>query len=165
MAKPHESHKLTENIENKIERVVYESIELAVLSSGGVTSRSIAEKIYESEPDLMEQLKPYWMVDRLLWMVSRKRHMRRSMQRNAVQLALPGFEGLPRRIFLPDGQRKFLDDATIEMIQDHVQILRDRLKPNSKIKLMEAVLDLMRKYSTAHRKITWGEVKDKELGR
>lgn len=164
MAKSYETHKLTENIEKQIGRVLTDSLELAVLSGGGVTSRSIAEKIYEAEPELMEQLKPYWMVERLLWMVSRQRQMRRSLERNGAQLALPGFEALPRTIFLPDGQRKSLDDATMEMVQKHIQILRDRLKPNSRIKLMEAVLGLMQKHGAGKRKMTWDEVKRREIG-
>lgn len=156
---------LTGNMEKQIERRVDEAIELADLGASDVTARAIAEGIYDSEPELMEQLKRPWMVDRLLWMVSRKRRNRRRVQRGDDQLTLPGFEGLPRSIFLPDGHRKSLDDANVTQVRAHLNMLRNRLKHHPKIEQMEAVLELMRKYSGEQPRITWAEVKRREFER
>lgn len=155
--------RVTGNMEKQIEKLLNEAIELADLGEAGISSRSIGERIYDSEPELMEQLKPFWMVDRLVWLISRKRRARKRLQRGNAQLVLPGFYGLPQAIFLPDGQRKPLDDANVTQVREHIKMLRARLKPNSRIQLMEAVLKLMQRYSPQHPRITWGEVKKLEF--
>ena len=67
---------------------------------------------------------------------------------------------------------KIVDDAveladmgvvTAAQVAAHVAMLRKRFEAKPTIKLMEAVLDLMRKYTPKKRSITWGEVKRLEF--
>ena len=64
--------KLNVNIEKQIAKAIHEALELADLNASYTASRSIAEKLYESQTELMEQLKPFWMVERLNWMIGRE---------------------------------------------------------------------------------------------
>lgn len=122
-----------------------------------------AEQFYNSHPHLMDKLKHPWLVQRLTKMI--KNGTQRGWPKLEIdsQLNLPGFEDLPRRIFLRDGRRKVLDMATVGDVRQHLKMLRDRFMQSGKIKRMEAVLELMEKYSKTKPKITWKEVKRREL--
>jgi hypothetical protein len=157
--------KLSANIEKQIAKVIHEALELADLGGNRIDSHSIAERLYESQAELMEQLKPFWMVERLNWMICRERRTRRLLQRPDEQLTLPGFVGLPRTITLPDARRQRLDYATVTEVRQHVKMLRNRLDSDSRILQMESVLKLMESYAVQDRFITWGEVKKRELGK
>jgi hypothetical protein len=122
-----------------------------------------AEGFYDSHPELMEKLKRPWLIERLTNLAKHRRQRGWPSTGENTQLTLPGFENLPRRIFLPNGTRKILDNATIGQIRDHLAMMRQRALEHSKIKQMEAVLALMEKYSTKQPWPTWGQVKQKEL--
>ncbi len=151
------------NLETRIGRVLKEAIELADIGGASTATIAIAGRIYDSEPELMTELQRPWMVDRLNWMIARMRRDRRRAKSADDQLALPGFESLPRTIFLRDGARQKLDNANTTQVREHVKMLRSRLKHHAKIDQMEAVLELMRKHSHEKHGITWAEVKRKEL--
>jgi hypothetical protein len=121
-----------------------------------------AEQFYNSHPQLMEKLKRPWLVQRLTKMIKNGTHQGWPKLEFDSQMNLPGFEDLPRRIFLRDGRRKLLDKATVGDIRQHIKMLRDRFLQRPKIKRMEAVLELMEKYSKIKPKITWREVKQRE---
>lgn len=149
--------------EAKIDQIVIDALELADLGGIRVTTRAIAERVYDSEPELMKEMQRPWMVDRLIWMISRKRRVRRAVHYDQAQMTLPGFEGLPKAIFLPNGQRMPLDNATTANVRDHIKMLRARLKSIGKIQLFESVVELMSGYRTPM--ITWAEVKRRELAK
>lgn len=153
------------SIETQITKVLDEAIELADIGGATTATSAIAERVYDSESDLMAELQRPWMVDRLIWMISRMRRTRRRAKMVDGQLVLPGFETAPRTIFMRDGRRQQLDKANVTQIVEHLKMLRARLKQHSKIDQMEAVLELMRKYSQEQPGITWAEVKRKELER
>ena len=113
----------------------------------------------------MEMLKEPWMVERLAWQINRKRAER--WRAESSQLALPGFEEMPLRIFLRNGQRPRLEFATMSQVEDHVKLLRTRFKNSPRLRKMEAVLDLMRRYAEDKDAFgaTWADVKRKELER
>lgn len=154
---------LTGSIKIRTEKVVSEAIELADVAGKFSSSRSIAERVFDSEPELMKELQRGWMVDRLYAMICKARHFQRYTKDTGRQLALPGFASLPSRIMLPDGQRKRLDLARFVDVRAHIAMLRGRLKPSFRIELMEKVLELMQKYSSVQAGITWGEVKQREF--
>jgi hypothetical protein len=115
---------------------------------------------------LIEDLKEAWMLEKLAWHINRKRGDR--WRRRSPQMDLPGFENMPRMIFLRNGQRPRLEYATTSDIEDHVKLLRTRFHDSARVKKMEAVLALMRQHTSENqesRGITWGEVKQKELER
>jgi hypothetical protein len=151
------------SLEDRIEKLILEAVELADIGGIRVTTRAIAERVYDSEPELMQELQRFWMVDRLIWMLSRKRRARRRFHASEAQMVLAGFEGLPRSIFQPNGQRLPMDNATTTQVREHIKMLRARLKASSRIELLEAVVELMSSYRTPT--ITWGEVKRRELAK
>jgi hypothetical protein len=128
-----------------------------------IAPKACAENFYDSHSELMEKLKRPWLIERLTKLAKNRKQRGWPNTSKSPQLTLPGFENLPRRIFLPNGTRKILDNATIGQIRDHLGMLRQRALEHTKIKQMEAVLALMEKYSTKQPWPTWAEVKQKEL--
>ena len=154
------------NLNSEVEKLLADAIELADIGGISVPARAIAERLYDSEPTLMDALHRPWVVDRLIWIIGRKR--RSQWRKNPLpeaQLVLPGFEGLPQTIFLRDGSRKPLDEAMATHVREHIKMLKSRLKTSPKIQRMEAVLELMQKYNREQPGIKWAEVKRKELER
>jgi hypothetical protein len=87
----------------------------------------------------------------------------RAINRGDAQLVLPGIGILPRRIVLPDGSRKLLDNATVQDVRAHLKALRQRLLTSHRVLQIQKVVELMSKYAAEHRGITWAEVKKLEL--
>ncbi len=153
--------------EQKILTVLREAIELAGLT-GKRSNRAIAERIYDSEPALMAEYQRQWSIDRLLWMIAKERRQLilsggESPEIAAVQVNLPGFEGLPQTIFLRNGRRQRLDYANATQIAEHIAMLKARMDRSPKIAQFQAVLKIMRKYTDAKPDIIWAEVKQLEL--
>ena len=144
-----------------VEKVVDEAIELADLGERGITARAIAERIHDSEPGLVAQVSREWIVERLTWMVSRRRRSRWNEKFAGRQMMLPDpiFQNLPRTIILRNGQRPRLDTCDAKQVIDHLAALRARYGKHPRITQMEAVLKLMKSHATAGKRITWGEVK------
>ena len=139
------------------EKDVEEAIELSHFTKTLITAREVAQDVF---PQVGQELKDRWIIERLMRIVKRKREQWAAPPKQKQQLNLPGFEDLPRRIFLRDGRRKLLDKATIGQVRESLEMLRRRFSP--KIKQMEAVLALMEKYAVDRPKITWGRVKELE---
>jgi hypothetical protein len=155
---------LSESVDKRLSGVLDAAIEIAALGEKRVSSIDIARHVFQSEAALMDQLKELWMVEKLAWYVNRKRGELWRAKRGP-QMYLPGFEDVPKTIFLRNGQRPRLEYATVGAVEDHVKLLRSRFRDSRKVKKMEAVLELMRKYTPDEKDITWGEVKKKELER
>ncbi len=133
------------------------TIETALmLVEEGTSLQRLAERIYDSEPHLMEQLRRPWMTDRLLWLLSRKRqHMA-----SADQLALPGFEGLPRRLTLKDGRRVALRKANLKQLKEFRAALTRR---NKQLESLNRLIVRVAEYERKTPGITVGEVISLEL--
>jgi hypothetical protein len=157
---------------------VEEAVELSHFTKSLITAREIAHDV---SPQIGQELKDRWIIQRLMRIVERKRKEWATPPKEDKQLTLPGLEGLPRRIFLRNGRRKLLDKATIGQVRQNLEMLKARLSQkfsedletlqakfsaHPKIKQMEAVIALMEKYVEIHPKITWEEVKklEKERG-
>jgi hypothetical protein len=156
--------------QQQIDKLIDEAIELADIGGIRVSHWAIAERLYDSEAALMKEIERTWILERLVWIISRKRR-NRYLTRQAdemptiysSQLVLPGFEGLPRTIFLKNGKRHRLDFATAPQVNEHIAMLKARMDRSPKIARFEAVLKVMRKYTGQQPDITWAEVKAKEL--
>jgi len=152
-----------ESVQSRLNRALDDAVELADLGGRHLPGIAIARTIYTAEPELIEELKEAWMLEKLAWHINRKRGDR--WRRKSPQMELPGFENMPSMIFLRNGQRPKLEYATTSDIEDHVKLLRTRFHDSPRVKKMEAVLELMRRHTSQNRGITWGEVKRKELER
>ena len=154
-----------QTVEKRLDEVLAEAMDAAYEAGRGVKGAKLAREIYLSQSELMEMLKEPWMVEWLAWQINRKRAER--WRAESSQLALPGFEEMPLRIFLRNGQRPRLEFATMSQVEDHVKLLRTRFKNSPRLRKMEAVLDLMRRYAEDKDAFgaTWADVKRKELER
>lgn len=144
----------------QLQRALEDAIELSHFTKGLVSVGLIAEDVYDSNPGLMEEAKRPVLLARIRKMIENRRtRVWSKSEPEKPQLNLPGFEDLPRRIFLPNGRRKLLDDATVKDVQSHIAMLRKRFLEHPKILQMKQVLDLMQKYNVEKPRITWAEVK------
>ena len=148
-------------LEKRLFLILDEAISMADLGQTPVPSQSIAERIFNEEPALMADLFHLWAVERLVWMIARRRRARHRERRPSLQLVLddPVFKGLPETIYLRNGRRPKLDHCNTSQIEEYLKSLRERYLHHAKIAQMEAVLDKMRLYSGDERGITWGDVK------
>lgn len=144
----------------QIRKALEEAIEIAHFTKSLHSLKLIAEDVYDSNPGLMEQLKRPVLIARIRRMIKGKRYDAWSKsQHGTEQLELPGFDNLPRRIFLPNGNRKLLDEATAKDVRRHIAMLRKRLGEHPKIVQMERILELIEKHNAEKPRITWAKVK------
>jgi hypothetical protein len=148
-------------LEKRLYAIIDEAAAMADLGQSIVRSHIIAERIFTEQPELMADLFHLWAVDRLLWMVTRRRREKYRERWPSLQLVLddPIFKGLPETIYLRNGRRPKLDHCTVPQVEEYLKSLRERYIHHRKVGQMEAVLDKMRLYSGEKRGITWGEVK------
>src|SRR5271157_435712 len=99
-----------QSVENRLDRTLDEAIDLADRDGRRESGLAIAQRIYASERALIEELKEAWMVEKLAWHINRKRGERWRVK--SPQMELPGFEDMPRTIFLRNGQRPRMEYAT-----------------------------------------------------
>lgn len=96
----------------------------------------------------------------MLWMIAKERRQRiinnEAPEVAAIQINLPGFEGLPQTIFLRNGRRQRLDYANAAQISEHIAMLKARMERSPKIAQFQAVLKIMRKYTDEQPDIQMG---------
>src|ERR1700676_2374400 len=106
---------LTPKLKHEIETVVETAI---MLAEPGTSNMTIAERLYESEPALMEEIKKPLAIDRLIWTMKRRRPYIPSQN----QMMLPGFPNLPQRIRLQNGFRPLLMQSTVKQLKEFREI-------------------------------------------
>jgi len=124
----------------------------------------IAESLYNAQPELMEEAKRPIIMERLYWLIKRRRSARRDERYH--QLELPGIE-LPRTVFLKNGSRTRVDYLTATQIDEAVKVLeaQSRERQTPKIRRLRAAREVMERYLADNRTITWGDVKKREIER
>ena len=60
-------------VEKHLNDVLNKAIEAAYESGQAIRGAILARQVYASEPELMDELKEPWMVERLAWQINRKR--------------------------------------------------------------------------------------------
>ena|SRR6202790_1322746 len=136
-----------------------------LMASKGTPMLELAERVYESEPELMSKVQKLLVLDRLVWMISRIRQTIPSVDSGQAQLLLPGFDLLPRRLPLR-GRRVDLTRARLSELRKYRQILFSRFNerkakivakdPSSdpKIAILDRLITLVSQYSAEKRGIT-----------
>lgn len=136
------------------------TLETALLMAEPETPvKTIAERLYDSERVLMEKIARSLVIERIVWMLYRKRQRFTA----ANQLCLPGFEGLPARITMKDGTRRALRSATLELLQEFREVLLKR--KGARLLAVEKLITLVAEYDKTHPAITVGEVIALEIER
>lgn len=152
------------DLQQRVREAVREAIELAYLGRRHVPAPAIAARIFESEPELMKELAGPWLIERLTSMIQRERRDAWARRGSQSQMTLPDpvFYDLPTRVFLRDGRRPVLEDCRVRQTEDHLALLRQRLKDHPRVKQMEAVVELHRKWAHVEHGITWGDAMRRE---
>ena len=117
------------------------TLESALMLSPDTPIPTLAARIYDNDRALIEQFQRDWIIERLTWMMYR----RRQVSRNQDQMILPGFESLPRRLNMTDGKRVPLRRANLESLAEYRKVLlarRDR-----RLETLDRLIDLVRQYS------------------
>ncbi len=155
---------LKEKLETRIERTVDEAIELSSIGDQHVKAQKIAERIYETEPDLIAEVSRAWVLERLTWIITRRRRARWDQELGRGQMTLPDpvFQGLPKTVFLRNGERPRLMHTTLSQTEDHLKLLRERFKNDPRVRQFEAVVELHRKWSGIERGISLGDAMKRE---
>ena len=153
-------------LEKRLDKVLDEAIELASIGDQYVAAHKIAARVYETETELMEEVSRTWVIERLTWVISRRRRARWDQRLGRGQMVLPDpiFQGLPKTIFLRNGKRPRLGGAILTETEDHLRLLRERFKNHPRVTQFEAVVDLHRKWATIERGISLEDAMRREAG-
>lgn len=130
-----------------------------MLSEPGVSVPILAERIYDSEFDLMDKLKRPWIVKGLKWLLYRKQKRMPAED----QLTFEGFPTLPRRMTLKNGRRPFLMQGNIMQLQEFREVLLRRR--GARLATIEKLIALMAPYAEERAGITVAEVLIAERGK
>ncbi len=130
-----------------------------MLAAPGTSVAAIANRIFDSERELMQQIQRPWILARLEWMLHRKKHDLPA----EGQLTLPGMPRFPVRLTLKDGGRPAFMKSTFRQLKEYRGVLLKRKSP--RLRLVDRLLEIMRPYAKKDRKITAQDVILKERAR
>ena|ERR1700679_2993935 len=148
--------KLTATVKQELEITLETAL---MLAEPGTSVPALAERVYDSEPELMEKIKRAWIVKGLKWMLYRK-------QRNVPaddQLTFPGFPKLPRRMTLKNGSRPFFMQGNFKQLTEFRDVLLKRR--GARLEIVERLIVLMAPYVEERAGITVAEVLLAERGK
>ena len=118
----------------------------------GTSVRKIAERLYNDEPGLVEQLQRPWITARLEWMLYRKQ----DRLPGADQTTFPGFPTLPIRMTLKNRERPYLMQGNMKQLEEFRDVL-GKVK-GRRYRIVERLIRLMAPYSAKRPGITVAEV-------
>jgi len=91
-------------------------------------------------------------------MIRSKRKELAKRQAEENQLMLPGFEKIPQQITIRDGKRRPLEDATYKQLGQYLRVLRRQARDDSRIRQLQALMELVQPYVANNPGITVKEV-------
>lgn len=149
--------------EEKVIRAIDEALELAHVSGHGAPAPAIAQRLFDSEPRLIEAVGRQWILARLTWLIGRRRRARwKEASPPQMVLADPIFQDLPRRIFLRNSRRPKLEHCTLGQIEERIKLVRERQKDDRSLEQLKAVAEILRKWTRQEKGISWGEAQRRE---
>ena len=140
---------LSATVQQELEIVLEAAL---MLSEPGTSVPVLADRVYDSEPELMQKIMRPWLIKGLKWMLYRKQ---RRMPVEA-QTTFEGFPMLPRRMTLKDGKRPFLMQGNIMQLQEFREVLLKRR--GARLATVERLIVLMTPYAQERPGITVAEV-------
>jgi hypothetical protein len=139
------------------------ALETALMMNPKTPIPILAERLYDSETDLVEFYRKPWMVDRFKWLLYRHKQRAaikaQSQEMPGYNLTLPGCEGiekLPIRITLKNGKRPELRSSTLAELKQFRAVLLARR--DARIKVLDCLIALVAEYATQNQKITVADV-------
>ena len=141
--------KLTMSVQQELEIILDSNL---MLVGPDISVPALAERIYDSERTLIEQIQRPWIIARLTWMLYRKT----ANLPGEGQYTLPSFPVFPTRMTLKDGTRvNFIHGNFSELIEFR-DLLRKRRRP--RLAVIEKFIPVMAPYAEKRKSITVGEV-------
>ena len=123
-----------------------------MLAEPGTSVPVLADRIYDSEPALVEKVKRSFIVKGFKWMLYRKqRHIPAENQ-----LTFEGFPELPRRMTMKDGRRPFFMQGNLKQLQEFREVLLKR--KGARLETVERLIILMTPYAEQRASISVAEV-------
>lgn len=147
--------RLSHQLEKAIENVILES----------ETDTNIEAQtaiVIQENGEIIEALTAEWQFQQVLRMVRKKRLEIKRKARIEEQYLLPGFEELPERITITNGQRRPLADATYHQLREYLAVLHKRHRAARRVQQIKALMELVRKYQIDEPGITVREVCNRE---
>jgi len=84
------------------------------------TLKELAYRAYNSNRPIFDQAQETWMLDRIEWMIARKRRTIIPIDPDdEAQFMLPGFERIPRRLTMKNGKRVMLQKAILSQLREY----------------------------------------------
>jgi hypothetical protein len=141
---------------------------IAVAASKQTASIDLAKKMMATEPELIAKISSEVILDRLIWMIDRKRRSLRAIDDPSKQLAFPGFGSLlPQRLTI-EGKYKNLRSATLADLQSYRKNIVGKYKTRPRIAALDKLISLIKTYPARRwSALTVGEVfeAEREAGR
>lgn len=162
---------LTTALKQQIDIVIETAL---LLARKGTPLKELAQRTYAAERNVFDQAQESWMLDRIVWMLSRQRQKIHSVdgvgEALGDQFLLPGFERLPKRLTLRNGRWTALGNARLPQVREYREALLNQLTNYRKtlaakdpagdprIVALDKLIELMKKYLTRGKTITVGSV-------
>jgi hypothetical protein len=109
---------LTAALQHEIDTVLETVL---MMAPKGTPLKELAKRAYASERDVFDRAKDTWMLERIEWMMARKRRSIIPVDsgEDDAQFMLPGFERIPRRLTLRTGKRVALHNAVLSQLREY----------------------------------------------
>lgn len=108
---------LTADLQKEIDTVIET---LLMMAPKGTPLKELARRAYTSERAVFDKAQETWMLDRIEWMISRKRRSIIPVDPGEdAQFMLPGFERIPRRLTMKSGKRVMLQKAILAQLREY----------------------------------------------
>jgi hypothetical protein len=85
------------------------------------TLKELASRAYNSNRPTFDQAQETWMLDRIEWMMARKRRAIIPIDAGVedAQFMLPGFDRIPKRLTMKSGKRVALQNAILSQLREY----------------------------------------------
>lgn len=139
------------------------------------TLKELANRAYNSNRVVFDQAQETWMLDRIEWMIARKRRTIIPVDADAdAQFMLPGFERIPRRLTMKSGKRVMLQKAILAQLREYRAALMVQLTnyrntiaakdptQDPRIVELDKLIELMAGYAKQGKMFTVGDMMEAE---
>ncbi len=108
---------LTADLQKEIDTALETTLMLAPKNA---TNKELAARAYNSNRPTFDRAQETWMLDRIEWLIARKRRTIIPVDADAdAQFMLPGFERIPRRLTMKSGKRVMLQKAILAQLREY----------------------------------------------
>lgn len=156
---------LTTELQQEIDTVLETTL---MMAPAGTPLRELARRAYASDRSVFDRAQESWMLDRIEWMMGRKRRSIPPVDAptEEPQFMLPGFERIPKRITLKSGRRVPLQNAILSQLRDYRAALLVQLtnyrntiaakdpEQHPRIIALDRLIELMTQYAKQGKTVT-----------